>query len=75
VYFASAAPPIRYPNIYGIDIPTRNELVAFERDENQIASLLGCEWIEYQDTADLEDAVRECASPDLPVTSKFAPFY
>jgi amidophosphoribosyltransferase len=71
VYFASAAPPIRYPNIYGIDIPTRNELVAFERNEEQIAELLGCDWIEYQDTADLEDAVKECASPDVEVKSKF----
>jgi len=67
VYFASAAPPIRYPNIYGIDIPTRNELVAFERNEKEIAEHIGCDWIEYQDTSDLEDAVKECASADLAV--------
>ena len=71
VYFASAAPPIRYPNIYGIDIPTRNELVAFERDEKQIAEHIGCDWIEYQDTSDLEDAVRECAVPEVVVESEF----
>jgi len=71
VYFASAAPPIRYPNIYGIDIPTRNELVAFERDEKQIAAEIGCDWIVYQDTSDLEDAVRECADPKVPVEGKF----
>jgi len=59
VYFASAAPPIRFPNIYGIDIPTRKELVAFERNEEEIAAHIGCNWIVYQDTNDLEDAVRE----------------
>lgn len=60
VYIASAAPPIRYPNIYGIDIPTRTELVAFERNEDEIAKKLGCDWIVYQDLNDLENAVREC---------------
>ena len=45
VYITSAAPPIRYPNIYGIDIPTRHELVAYERDESQIAKEIGCDWI------------------------------
>ena len=67
VYFASAAPAIRYPNIYGIDIPTRNELVAYERDEEDIAAHIGCDWIEYQDCHDLEDAVRQSASSDLPL--------
>jgi amidophosphoribosyltransferase len=71
VYFASAAPPIRYPNIYGIDIPTRNELVAFERNEEEIAEHIGCDWIVYQDTADLEDAVRQCTVPEVPVESKY----
>ena len=47
VYFCSAAPPIRYPNIYGIDIPTRQELVAFGRDEAEIAEKIGCDWIVY----------------------------
>lgn len=67
VYFASAAPPIRFPNIYGIDIPTRNELVAYERNEKEIAEHIGCDWIEYQDTKDLEAAVRECTIPEVPV--------
>ncbi|KAL9180102.1 hypothetical protein ACHAXT_008072 [Thalassiosira profunda] len=60
VYLTSAAPPIRYPNIYGIDIPTRKELVAYERNEDQIAKKLGCDWIIYQKLNDLEDSVREC---------------
>lgn len=59
VYLTSAAPPIRYPNIYGIDIPTRKELVAYERDEEQIAKILGCDWVVYQRLGDLEDSVRE----------------
>jgi amidophosphoribosyltransferase len=45
VYFCSAAPPIRYPNIYGIDIPTREELIAYERNEEEIAKKIGCDWI------------------------------
>ena len=59
VYLTSAAPPIRYPNIYGIDIPTRKELIAYERNEDEIAKKLGCDWIVYQRLNDLEDAVRE----------------
>jgi len=67
VYFASAAPAIRYPNIYGIDIPTRKELVAYERNEEQIAAHIGCDWIEYQDCEDLEEAVRSCAMQEYPL--------
>mmetsp|Transcript_23608 Transcript_23608/g.26922 ORF Transcript_23608/g.26922 Transcript_23608/m.26922 type:complete len:568 (-) Transcript_23608:1691-3394(-) len=67
VYFASAAPPIRYPNIYGIDIPTRNELVAYEREEKEIAAHIGSDWIEYQDCDDLVESVRSIASPDYPL--------
>lgn len=61
VYFSSAAPPIRYPNIYGIDIPTRQELVAYERNETEIAARIGCDWVLYQDLHDLEDSIREAA--------------
>jgi len=67
VYFCSAAPPIRYPNIYGIDIPTRQELIAFERDEEEIAKKIGCEWVVYQDLNDLEDSVKSIASKDFPL--------
>lgn len=68
VYFASAAPAIRYPNIYGIDIPTREELVAYERGEEEIAKTLGCNWIVYQECDDLEEAVKSSASPSLPLS-------
>jgi len=65
VYLCSAAPPIRFPNIYGIDIPTRQELIAYERNEEEIAKKLGCEWVVYQRLKDLEESVREAGEcPD-----------
>ena len=64
VYFSSAAPPIRFPNIYGIDIPTRQELIAYERNEVEIAEKIGCDWVLYQDLNDLEDSIRESAPKD-----------
>lgn len=70
VYFTSAAPPIRFPNIYGIDIPTSTELVAFERNEAQIAEHIGCDWVVYQELDDLIDSVKESCSPDQ-ILSKF----
>jgi amidophosphoribosyltransferase len=69
VYFCSAAPPIRFPNIYGIDIPTRKELIAYERDEAQISAKIGCDFIVYQDLSDLEDSIRECAPPTVKIPS------
>eukprot|EP00531_Pseudo-nitzschia_arenysensis_P020237 CAMPEP_0116152776 /NCGR_PEP_ID=MMETSP0329-20121206/20861_1 /TAXON_ID=697910 /ORGANISM="Pseudo-nitzschia arenysensis, Strain B593" /LENGTH=206 /DNA_ID=CAMNT_0003649579 /DNA_START=119 /DNA_END=739 /DNA_ORIENTATION=- len=68
VYFCSAAPPIRYPNIYGIDIPTRKELIAYEREEDEIAAKIGCDWVMYQDLNDLEDSVTDSAGPDTMLT-------
>ncbi len=63
VYLASAAPPVRYPNIYGIDMPSPDELVAHGRSEAEIESFLGCDWLIYQDLSDLEAAV---AGPKFP---------
>ena len=57
VYLASAAPPVRYPNVYGIDMPSVEELVANGRSEKEIEAVLGCDWLIYQDIADLEAAV------------------
>jgi amidophosphoribosyltransferase len=65
VYFCSAAPPIRYPNIYGIDLPSQKELIAFGRTETEIADKIGCEWVVYQDQADLEEAVRMAVPASL----------
>jgi amidophosphoribosyltransferase len=63
VYLASAAPPVRFPNIYGIDMPSVEELVAHGRSEEEIEQFLGCDWLIYQDLADLEAAV---AGPKFP---------
>ncbi|MGX9719263.1 amidophosphoribosyltransferase [Stenotrophomonas acidaminiphila] len=64
VYLASAAPPVRHPNIYGIDMPAAEELVAHERSVEDIEKHLGCDWLVYQDLEDLEAAVRE-GNPEL----------
>ncbi len=58
VYFASASPPVRYPNVYGIDMPTRNELLANGRTDEQIAAEIGADAVIYQDLADLIAAVK-----------------
>ena len=57
VYFASAAPPVRFPNVYGIDMPTKEELIGHGRDETQIAKQIGADWLVYQDLDDLVSAV------------------
>ncbi len=59
VYFASAAPPVRYPNIYGIDMPATTELIASGRDIPQIQQELGADWLIYQELDDLIEACRE----------------
>jgi len=62
VYFASAAPPVRYPNVYGIDMPTAAELVAYNRNEQEICEEIGADWLIYQDLDDLVDAVSHYSS-------------
>jgi amidophosphoribosyltransferase len=59
VYFASAAPPVRYPNVYGIDMPAAQELIAHNRSESEIARIIGADWLIYQDLDDLIDAVQK----------------
>ena len=58
VYFASAAPPVRYPNVYGIDMPAASELVANGRDVKEIEKLIGADRLIYQDLNGLIRAVR-----------------
>lgn len=58
VYFASCAPPIKYPNVYGIDMPTRQELVAHERNVDQVAEEIGADKVIFQDLDDLVQSVR-----------------
>ncbi|MDT0498201.1 amidophosphoribosyltransferase [Algiphilus sp. W345] len=64
VYFASAAPPVRFPNVYGIDMPTSTELIAHGRDHGELERLLGADRVIYQDLQDLIDAVQE-GNPDI----------
>ncbi|MFM1886058.1 MAG: hypothetical protein RL026_1215 [Pseudomonadota bacterium] len=65
VYFASAAPPVRHPYVYGIDMPAVSELVAAGRDEAEVAALIGADWLVYQD---LEDLVQACRHDDARIT-------
>jgi amidophosphoribosyltransferase len=67
VYLASAAPPARFPNVYGIDMPTVSEFVANNRTEEEIAEYLGVDWLVYQD---LEDLVA-CAEDINPRIDRF----
>ncbi len=64
VYFASAAPAVRFPNVYGIDMPTRAELLATGRTEEEIAREIGADAVVYQDLDALKDAVH-VANRDL----------
>ncbi len=57
VYFASAAPPVRYPNVYGIDMPSKAELIGHDRDDKEIAEAIGADHLFYQDLDDLIEAV------------------
>ncbi|KAK0239896.1 phosphoribosyltransferase-like protein [Armillaria nabsnona] len=59
VVMASCAPPIRYPNVYGIDMPSRTELVAYGRDTSSIASAIGADLVIFQTLPDLISSVRQ----------------
>ncbi|MBI2312564.1 MAG: amidophosphoribosyltransferase [Betaproteobacteria bacterium] len=59
VYFASAAPPVRFPNVYGIDMPTRQELIATGRSDEEIAREIGADALIYQDLEALKEDVRK----------------
>lgn len=59
VYFASASPPVRYPNVYGIDMPAAHELIAHGRTDDEVEKELGADWLIYQDLQDLINAVQK----------------
>ncbi|RLA24230.1 MAG: amidophosphoribosyltransferase, partial [Gammaproteobacteria bacterium] len=59
VYFASAAPAVRYPNVYGIDMPAAHELIAHNRTEEEICTAIGADKMIYQDLEDLIDSVHK----------------
>ena len=62
VYLASAAPPVRYPNVYGIDMPTSTELVAHNRTVAQIQQIIGCDALIYQDVDGMKKAIGKLSS-------------
>jgi len=64
VYIASAAPAVRYPNVYGIDMPAASELLAHDRTVEEIQTEIGADWLVYQDIEDLVEAVRH-GNPSL----------
>jgi amidophosphoribosyltransferase len=64
VYFASAAPPVRFPNVYGIDMPSPRELIATGRTDDEICREIGADKIIYQDLADLKASVSK-ANPRI----------
>jgi amidophosphoribosyltransferase len=59
VYFASAAPPVRFPNVYGIDMPTRAELIASGRSDEEIREAIGADALIYQDIESMKQSVRD----------------
>lgn len=61
VYFASAAPEVKYPNVYGIDMPDARELIAYNRSVDEVASLIGADWLVYQDLAAVIEAINSSA--------------
>ena len=62
VYFCSASPPVRYPNVYGIDMPAVDELIAHDKTVEEIQTMIGADWLVFQD---LEDLVASCAEGSL----------
>jgi len=64
VYFASAAPAIRYPNVYGIDMPAATELIAAGKTDDEVEELIGADWLIYQDLEDLIAAAAE-GNPEI----------
>src|SRR6202453_1779991 len=64
VYFASAAPPVRFPNVYGIDMPATSELVAAGRSADEVGQFIGADWLVYQE---LDDLVAACQHDDAKI--------
>ena len=64
VYFASAAPPVRFPNVYGIDMPAKSELIAHGHTNDEICQLIGADGLIYQDLSDLIASARE-GNPEI----------
>jgi amidophosphoribosyltransferase len=75
VYMASAAPPVRYQNVYGIDMPTQQELIATGRDEAEIARIIGADALVYQDIASMQKSVDNSCFTGEYITGDITPEY
>lgn len=64
VYFASAAPAVKYPNVYGIDMPSASELIASGQTDEEVCKEIGADWLLYQDLDDLVAASKD-GNPDI----------
>jgi len=71
VYMASAAPPVRYPNVYGIDMPTKDELVAHNKSVDEIRQIIDCDALIYQDVDAMKLAVASAVLPGFPKVHGF----
>jgi amidophosphoribosyltransferase len=71
VYMASAAPPVRYPNVYGIDMPTKDELVAHNKSVDEIRQIIDCDALIYQDVEAMKLAVANAVLPGFPEVQGF----
>jgi len=71
VYMASAAPPVRYPNVYGIDMPTKEELVAHNKSVDEIRQIIDCDALIYQDVEAMKLAVANAVLPGFPKVQGF----
>lgn len=67
VYLASASPPVKYPNVYGIDMPTFTELIAYNRSYEEIAKYIKCDWIVYQTIDAVKRSVKSLEDPKHPI--------
>ena len=64
VYIASSAPPVRYPNVYGIDMPSADELIAHNKTDEEVAEIIGADFLIYQDLDELVNSVKD-GNPDI----------
>ena len=71
VYFASAAPEVRHPNVYGIDMPVAEELIAYNRSTEEVAKIIGADWLVYQDLPDVYKAINEAVRKEGTYIQRF----
>lgn len=71
VFFASAAPEVRFPNVYGIDMPSASELVAHNRKAEMVAAIIGADWLVYQDLEDVYKAINSAVKDPAHTIDRF----